>query len=305
MTPDQKPRDQSIERTSEYVDFINKLAAYHQKRGTYFDPEPKVGTKHMNLLLLYKAVTERGGYDVVSDEKLAWRKLGQEFDLGSSNLPAIAFQLKGVYYKYLAAYEISTHWGEEPPPREILEDLTARGGGLRSRTIMNFVPPVKKDGVTNDFSEASGDDGTPSKDRNTSEDTPSSIGRASRGLRQQPTQRIIFQPDTGSIRPARTSSATSHPPQQSHHQSQNSQQQQALQAPRGASTSYTPANNLETSSTVTNYEPRPQVPLIVCPIITPGNNPAEFAKQKKNLYEQGKLASENQSQNKGVIFPGS
>ncbi|RKF61832.1 Chromatin structure-remodeling complex subunit rsc9 [Erysiphe neolycopersici] len=306
MAPTQISRELSLERSSEYVEFINKLAAYHQKRGTYFDPEPKVGTKHMNLLRLYKAVIARGGYDVVSDEKLAWRKLGQEFNLGSSNLPAVAFQLKGVYYKYLAAYEISTHWREEPPPKEILEDLTARGGGLRSRTIQNFVPPGKRDGGPNDFSEASGDDGTPSRERNVSEDTPGSVGRATRGLRQQPPQRIIFQPDTGSSRQPRNISTTSHPPQAQNH-FQSIQQQQALQIPRGASTSYNPANNFETSSTVTNYEPRPQIPLTLRPIITPGNNPIEFAKRNKILQENRRSdgSSRTQRQNKGVILPGS
>ncbi|KAI6249386.1 Chromatin structure-remodeling complex subunit rsc9 [Erysiphe necator] len=306
MAPAQTLRELSLERSSEYVEFISKLASYHQKRGTYFDPEPKVGTKHMNLFQLYKAVTSRGGYDVVSDEKLAWRKLGQEFNLGSSNLPAIAFQLKGVYYKYLAAYEISTHWGEEPPPKEILEDLTARGGGLRTRTVQNFVPPGKRDGGPNDFSEASGDDGTPSRERNVSEDTPGSVGRATRGLRQQPPQRIIFQPDTGPARQSRNISTTSHPPQPQNH-FQNIQQQQAIQVPRGASTSYNPANNFEISSTVTNYEPRSQIPLTLRPIITPANNPIEFARRKKILEENRKTqgSGRTQRQNKGVILPGS
>ncbi|POS84250.1 hypothetical protein EPUL_004223, partial [Erysiphe pulchra] len=306
MAPTQISRELSLERSSEYVEFINKLAVYHQKRGTYFDPEPKVGTKHMNLLRLYKAVIARGGYDIVSDEKLAWRKLGQEFNLGSSNLPAVAFQLKGVYYKYLAAYEISNHWGEEPPPKEILEDLTARGGGLRTRTIQNFVPPGKRDGAPNEFSEASGDDGTPSRERNASEDTPGSVGRATRGLRQQPPQRIIFQPDTGSSRQPRNISTTSHTPQAQNH-FQNIQQQQALQIPRGASTSYNPANNFEISSTVTNYEPRPQIPLTLRPIITPGNNPIEFARRNKILQENRKTngSSRTYRQNKGVILPGS
>ncbi|TQS39166.1 hypothetical protein Golomagni_00309 [Golovinomyces magnicellulatus] len=307
MVPNQKTHEMSLEHSSEYVDFINKLAVYHQKRGTYFDPEPKVGTKHMNLLRLYKAVIERGGYDVVSDEKLAWRKVGQEFNLGSSNLPAVAFQLKGVYYKYLAAYEISNHWGEEPPPREILEDLTARGGGLRTRTVQNFAPPGKRDGGTNDFSEASGDDGTPSRERNASEDTPGSGGRATRGLRQQPPQRIIFQPDTGPARQSRNMSSTSHPPLQQQNHNQLIQQQQIVPTPRGASTSYIPANNPETSLAVTNYEPRPQMPLTLRPITTPGNNQSEFAKRQKILREK-RLSSNSgkpRRQDKGVILPGS
>lgn len=47
-------------------------------------------------------VTSRGGYDAISAEKLAWRKVGQEFNLGSANAAAYAFALKTVYYKNLA-----------------------------------------------------------------------------------------------------------------------------------------------------------------------------------------------------------
>ncbi|SZF05451.1 unnamed protein product [Blumeria hordei] len=304
MTPTQKLRESSMERSSEYLDFINKLAAYHERRGTYFDPEPKVGTKHMDLYRLYKTVIERGGYDVVSDEKLAWRRMGQEFNLGTGNLPAIAFQLKGVYYKFLAAYEISNHWGEEPPPKEILEDLTARGGSLRTRTIANFVPPTKKDGTINEFSEASGDDGTPARERNVSEDTPGSVGRATRGLRLQPPQRIIFQPDTGPSRQARAISTTSHPPPQTQNFNQQTQHQQSLPVPRGASTSYNPTNNTETSLAITNYEPRPQIPLTLRPVVTPGNNAAEFFKRKLSSMEQGNLTNKPQSSSREIVVPG-
>lgn len=50
---------------------------------------------------------------------------------------------------FLRAYEIVTYWGEDPPPREILEDISAKGGDLRSRTIQNFLPPASRD-VGND-----------------------------------------------------------------------------------------------------------------------------------------------------------
>ena len=58
--------------------------------------------KQINLQKLFNAVVARGGYDAVSAEKLAWRKVGQEFGLGSSNAAAYAFSLKTVYYKNLA-----------------------------------------------------------------------------------------------------------------------------------------------------------------------------------------------------------
>ncbi|EHK98919.1 putative Chromatin structure-remodeling complex subunit rsc9 [Glarea lozoyensis 74030] len=179
----------SIEYTPEYNAFIEKLAEYHEKRGTEFIREPRVGSRSIDLFKLYTMVMERGGYDKVSDEKLAWRKLGQDFNLGTLNLPALAFSLKTVYYKNLAAYEISTVHGKEPPPKEILEYQTAKGGALLTRTMENYKP--RKD--MNDHSEASGDDGTPARgERNGSEETPGSGGRVTRGLRQAPPQSSLF-----------------------------------------------------------------------------------------------------------------
>ena len=70
---------------------------------TPFDPQPKVGTKHIDLLKLYKIVVEQGGYDAVSSEKLLWRKLLTErFHINGPHLPAMAFGLKTAFYKNLA-----------------------------------------------------------------------------------------------------------------------------------------------------------------------------------------------------------
>lgn len=64
-----------------------------------------MGTRRVDLLRLYNRVVGDGGYDIVSDtkqSKLAWRKMGVEFNLGTANLPALAFSLKSAYYKNLA-----------------------------------------------------------------------------------------------------------------------------------------------------------------------------------------------------------
>ena len=69
---------------------------------TYFDESPRVNTKPINLFALFKDIVARGGYDKVSAEKLLWRKIGQEYNLGQSNAAAYAFALKTTYYRYLA-----------------------------------------------------------------------------------------------------------------------------------------------------------------------------------------------------------
>ena len=54
-----------IDRTPEYEEFIKKLTAFHEERGTAFEPEPRLPTMngHVNvdLFKLYKAVIEKGG----------------------------------------------------------------------------------------------------------------------------------------------------------------------------------------------------------------------------------------------------
>lgn len=62
----------------------------------------RVAGKHIELFALYEVVTRRGGYDAVSAEKLAWRKIGGDFQLGVTNAASYAFALKSAYYKNLA-----------------------------------------------------------------------------------------------------------------------------------------------------------------------------------------------------------
>ena len=66
------------------------------------DFKTRVAGKVIDLHKLYNTVTARGGYDAVSAEKLAWRKIGVDFNLGSANAAAYAFALKTTYYKNLA-----------------------------------------------------------------------------------------------------------------------------------------------------------------------------------------------------------
>ncbi|KAI9826588.1 MAG: Chromatin structure-remodeling complex protein rsc9 [Thelocarpon impressellum] len=261
MAPPTRVREPSIERTAEYDDFISKLKTYHEKRGTALDVEPRVGTRHVDLLRLFKAVVARGGYDVVSVEKLAWRKLGQDFSLGTTNLAALAFSLKSCYYKNLAAYEITTVHGKEPPPREILEDISARGADLLNRTLDNYKPHVfvrEQGTVANgEESDGAGEEDrtmTPDHDRVELEESGSG-GRVTRG-----------------------------PPLQTYNSS---------------------SNPGSMSFTVANYEPRPQMPLTLRPVVTPGNNPGLFKERQRIAREAKSVREAGTSQNyKGMMLPG-
>ena len=87
-----------------------------------------------------------------------------------------------------SAYEIAKYWGEEPPPREILEDITAKGGDLRTRTLDSF-QRRKADNRNDDDGEESGDEG--------SRDTP-------RTPRPDQTDAPMEEPASGNRYPSRT-----------------------------------------------------------------------------------------------------
>ena len=295
-----------IDHTPEYEDFIIKLREYHEKRGTNFEPEPKVGHVHVDLLKLFRLINEHGGYDKVSDEKLAWRNMVNTLGLYSSNEASAAYSLKVAYYKNLAAYEISTIHNKEPPPPEILEHISAKGGSLLTRTLENYGHKIIRNAgsLGGDAADRSGDDGTPARDRR-ADDTPGS-GRASRGRREAPAQRVIFQPDTGPSRQPRhasgqhahsnaqtpTSHAQSHAPSPHAPPHGHVQMGQHIPTPpqhhpRGASAMYNaPPGSENYSAAVQAYEPRGPVPIHLRPVETPGNSPAEFARRQRLLRLQ-------------------
>ncbi|KAF1956912.1 hypothetical protein CC80DRAFT_491777 [Byssothecium circinans] len=236
-------------------------------RRTVLDRDPKVGSRHIDLLRLYKRVNEEGGYDKVSDtkgNKLAWRRLAGEFLTGSNNLTTQAFLVKTAYYKNLAAYEISTIHKREPPPKEILEDVSAKGGDLLNRTVENYLRPLSRDTGRlrngEDDSEDSDEDGekkTPRDDKMDVDD-PGSLGRSTRTLRQAPPQRQIFQPEVVGRRETRQS--TGH---------LNSPQPNGVYGASGA------------AATIANYEPRSAHPCSMKPVTTPSNNPEHFIRERK------------------------
>ena len=70
---------------------------------TTLETQGRVNGKFIDLQNLYRLVILLGGYDKVSDQKLAWRKIAQDdFRLGPTNAAAYAFAVKTIYYKNLA-----------------------------------------------------------------------------------------------------------------------------------------------------------------------------------------------------------
>jgi chromatin structure-remodeling complex subunit RSC9 len=296
MAPEEGPMHM-IERTPEYEDFMRRLRDFHIERGTALDSEPKVGSTHLDLFKVFNHVVAQGGYDKISEEKLAWRRIAHELGIHSHNEASTAFALKEKFYKNLAAFEIRTIHNQEPPPKDILEDVTAKGAGLLTRTRENF-KGIRQSavGASGHDSAASGDDGTPTRERPVIDAGGSA--RASRGLREAPAQRVIFQPDTGPSRaraaPAQqvqnhtnTPSMSQHTPGMTGHHSQ-----------RGPSLFHRPATVENMASQVEVYQPRHIKALSLRPVHTPSSAPDEFLKTKR---QQRQLAQANQ----GPMLPGS
>ncbi|KAI0010350.1 hypothetical protein F4779DRAFT_577769 [Xylariaceae sp. FL0662B] len=313
MAPNRGPGKDSyiheIERTPEYLDFIQKLTAFHEKRGTSFEPEPRLPTMHghvnVDLLKLYKAVIAKGGYDELNKVQKAWGALAAELgmhSIDSKGTGQLSFQLKQDFYRYLSAYWIQDQYGKEPPPKEILEQQScaSKHGPVLTRTADNFKIAAKRPGEE-----------TPTRDERPGESTPVSGSRASGRLREAPPQRVPFQPETGPSRQTRHASSqhttpsanpthNSHPPHtqhnqhlSQHHNSNNPlhliQAQQA--ALRGASSSYMPTNPETASRLGEPFEPRPPISVPLRPVNTPGNNPVEFAKRQRQLRVQAAAGS--------------
>lgn len=300
MAPTKPPVEHTVDRTPEYEKFIEELRVFHEKRGTNFDPEPKMGNITVDLRKLFEYIVQHGGYDKVSDEKLMWRKMCEGLGLMRHNAPADAYTLKQIFYKNLAAYEIKTVHNKEPPPPEILEFTTAKGGSLLTRTLETFQAKAAKA-----EREGSTEDGTPSRERRV-EETPTS-GRASRGLREAPAPRVIFHPDTASTRPTRHASGQhglssgSTPHSQSQTQPHNNSHShgntpipmhQSHPSRGGASHFYIPPGPDALNPLVQTYQPPPpqQVPLRI--VDTPASNPDLFAR-KQRLLRKPPVAAPN------------
>ncbi|KAF2670386.1 hypothetical protein BT63DRAFT_400621 [Microthyrium microscopicum] len=269
--------------------FLEELAAFHEKRGTLFEPRPKVGPRYIDLLKLYKRVVEEGGYDKVSDtrgNKLAWRRISADFLPSNSHIVQLAFQVKTVYYKFLSAYEITHIHKKEPPPKEILEDLTAKGGDLLNRTLENYhrraLPEVEKlaNGIE---TESDGDEHDTPKADKMDVDPPSTGGRVTRaGLRQAPPQRVLFGQDGDGSRQSRSGGVDSPTPG------------------NGINGTY---SSSAASATIANYDPRPIAPSLVKPVATPANSSIHFRELSKR-HKATLRRNKGISFAKGMMFPG-
>jgi len=178
-----------------------------------------------------------------------------------------------------------------PPPREIFEDVSAKGANVLGRTLENYVKPTPRDAKNPEAGGEDGDDddaGTPSK---MDIDEPGS-SRGGRNLRHAPPQRVLFQNDMSTTRQTRNQAmmGASPTPTSSY--------------PYGVSNGIS-AYASNQPQTLANYEPKQQIPLTLRPVNTPANNPEAF--KALELARRDRILAKYtgaSSMPKGMMLPG-
>ncbi|KAI9480336.1 MAG: hypothetical protein EXX96DRAFT_617314 [Benjaminiella poitrasii] len=122
-----------IERTDDYVRFINDLKAFHNDKGTTLLAEPVLGGKKVDLFKLYKEVIAAGGFDQVT-KKRSWKQIGAIFEFPATCTNS-AYILKGLYIRNLLGWEEEQIWNKEwIPPEELKGPEAHKASTLAGKT---------------------------------------------------------------------------------------------------------------------------------------------------------------------------
>ncbi|XP_051548794.1 AT-rich interactive domain-containing protein 3B-like [Myxocyprinus asiaticus] len=107
-------------------EFLDDLFAYMQKRGTPVNRIPIMAKQVLDLYMLYKLVTEKGGLVEVINKKI-WREITKGLNLPTS-ITSAAFTLRTQYMKYLYPYECEKKGLSSPGELQAAIDSNRREG---------------------------------------------------------------------------------------------------------------------------------------------------------------------------------
>ncbi|XP_068166165.1 AT-rich interactive domain-containing protein 3A [Antennarius striatus] len=121
-------------------DFLDDLFTFMQKRGTPVNRIPIMAKQVLDLYMLYKLVTEKGGLVEVINKKI-WREITKGLNLPTS-ITSAAFTLRTQYMKYLYPYECEKRGLSSPSELQAAIDSNRREGRRQSfsSTIFNYSP---------------------------------------------------------------------------------------------------------------------------------------------------------------------
>uniref|UniRef100_A0A8C9K6A1 AT-rich interactive domain-containing protein 3 n=1 Tax=Panthera tigris altaica TaxID=74533 RepID=A0A8C9K6A1_PANTA len=122
----------------ERKEFLDDLFVFMQKRGTPINRIPIMAKQILDLYMLYKLVTEKGGLVEIINKKI-WREITKGLNLPTS-ITSAAFTLRTQYMKYLYAYECEKKALSSPAELQAAIDGNRREG----RRPSYREPPEKK-----------------------------------------------------------------------------------------------------------------------------------------------------------------
>ncbi|XP_020021229.1 AT-rich interactive domain-containing protein 3B [Castor canadensis] len=106
--------------------FLDDLFIFMQKRGTPINRIPIMAKQILDLYMLYKLVTEKGGLVEIINKKI-WREITKGLNLPTS-ITSAAFTLRTQYMKYLYAYECEKKALSSPAELQAAIDGNRREG---------------------------------------------------------------------------------------------------------------------------------------------------------------------------------
>ncbi|XP_051234271.1 AT-rich interactive domain-containing protein 3B isoform X2 [Dicentrarchus labrax] len=121
-------------------EFLDDLFTFMQKRGTPVNRIPIMAKQVLDLYMLYKLVTEKGGLVEVINKKI-WREITKGLNLPTS-ITSAAFTLRTQYMKYLYPYECERKGLSSPGELQAAIDSNRREGRRPSysSSLFRFSP---------------------------------------------------------------------------------------------------------------------------------------------------------------------
>ncbi|XP_040824747.1 AT-rich interactive domain-containing protein 3B [Ochotona curzoniae] len=115
-----------LDSDPERREFLDDLFVFMQKRGTPINRIPIMAKQTLDLYMLYKLVTEKGGLVEIINKKI-WREITKGLNLPTS-ITSAAFTLRTQYMKYLYAYECEKKALSSPAELQAAIDGNRREG---------------------------------------------------------------------------------------------------------------------------------------------------------------------------------
>ncbi|XP_063747395.1 AT-rich interactive domain-containing protein 3A isoform X2 [Eleginops maclovinus] len=119
-----------LDRDPKRKEFLDDLFSFMQKRGTPVNRIPIMAKQVLDLYMLYRLVTEKGGLVEVINKKL-WREITKGLNLPTS-ITSAAFTLRTQYMKYLYPYECDKRGLSNPNELQVAIDSNRREGRRQS-----------------------------------------------------------------------------------------------------------------------------------------------------------------------------